>query len=267
MAGDGTAGEPVLLGWPPEGPTLRLDHRRFSYAGKFVMSNTGKAIVPSAGGTSSGDRARGLFDDGVSGKDDPGLPGGDDAGLPGGDDAGLPGGDDAGYHGGVDDTDRDRSDDVLAVVSFNEDRTDPETLWIRYVSVREDHRGEGLAPRLCRFVVERASERDYARVRIAVNNPFAYEALYRAGFSYTGAETGLAELVLERPTVGPVERSTERYQAGLDRYREHDRDRDRDLSAEEWAFLARNQDAGPPDLLLRSERGDRSEGSTRNDSS
>ena len=37
--------EYVLLGWPPDGPTLRLDHRRFAYAGKFVMSTTGKAVV------------------------------------------------------------------------------------------------------------------------------------------------------------------------------------------------------------------------------
>ena len=259
MAGDGTAGEPVLLGWPSDGPTLRLDHRRFSYAGKFVMSNTGKAIIPSGSETTPGDDTRGLSDDGVFWEDDGVFWEDDDVSW----DV------DDGHRGGMDDADRDPSDDVLAAVSFNEDRTDPETLWIRYVSVREDHRGEGLAPRLCGFVVERAPERGYARVRIAVNNPFAYEALYRAGFSYTGAETGLAELVLQRPTVGPVERSTERYQAGLDRYREHDRDRDRnrDLSAEEWAFLARNRDAGPPDLLPRSERGDRSEGSTRNDSS
>ncbi len=34
-----------LLGWPPNGPTLRLEHQRFSYAGKFVMSNTGKAVA------------------------------------------------------------------------------------------------------------------------------------------------------------------------------------------------------------------------------
>ena len=40
--------EVVVIGWPPNGPTLRLDYRRFSYAGKFVMSNTGKAVVREA---------------------------------------------------------------------------------------------------------------------------------------------------------------------------------------------------------------------------
>ena len=34
-----------LLGWSEDGPTLRLDYEQFSYAGKFVMSNTGKAVV------------------------------------------------------------------------------------------------------------------------------------------------------------------------------------------------------------------------------
>lgn len=34
-----------LLGWPPDGPKLELDWRRFSYAGKFVMTSTGKAVA------------------------------------------------------------------------------------------------------------------------------------------------------------------------------------------------------------------------------
>lgn len=180
---------PELLGWPADGPTLRLDYRRFSYAGKFVMSNTGKAVVRGEGSSDS------EFDD-----------------------------------------------SVVAAVAFNADRTDPETLWLRYVTVRDDRRGEGLGPRLCRFVVERAAERDYERVRIAVNNPFAYEALYRAGFSFTGEETGIAELVLERPTDAPAERPMARYRAGLDRYRQ------RDLSESERAFLERKQGEEPPAL-------------------
>ncbi|QLD88076.1 GNAT family N-acetyltransferase [Natronomonas salina] len=178
-----------VLGWPPDGPTLRLDYRRFSYAGKFVMSNTGKAVVrePNAA------------------------------------------------------TDSEWDDAVLAAVAFNEDRTDPSTLWLRYVTVRDDLRGEGLGPRLCRFVSDRAAERGYDRVRIGVNNPYAYEALYRAGFAFTGEDTGVAELVLERPTsqVAP-DRSAETYQAGLDRYRE------RDLSDAEVAFLARKTGSEPP---------------------
>ncbi|WP_255149952.1 GNAT family N-acetyltransferase [Halorarius halobius] len=164
----------ALLGWPPDGPTLRLDWERFSYAGKFVMSATGKAVVR------EGEPTDGEFDD-----------------------------------------------HVLGAVAFNEDRTDAGALWLRYVTVREDRRGEGLGARLCAFTAARAEARGYERVRIAVNNPFAYEALYKAGFGFTGRETGLAELVLERPG----DRSTDRYRGGLARFRE------RDLSASERAFL------------------------------
>jgi GNAT superfamily N-acetyltransferase len=184
--------DPVLLGWPEEGPTLRLNYRRFSYAGKFVMSNTGKAVI----------RTR--------------------------------------ERGPEREADSQWDDDVLAAVAFNADRTDPETLWLRYVTVRADYRGEGLGPRLCAFVTDRAADRSYERVRIAVNNPFAYEALYKAGFAFTGEETGVAELVLERPAARPADRSTERYQAGLDRYRE------RDLTPAETAFLKRKEGAEPP---------------------
>lgn len=165
-----------LLGWPPDGPTLRIDHRRFSYAGKFVMSATGKAVAR-------------------------------------------------------------EDDELVGAVAFNEDRTDSTTLWLRYVTVRADRRGEGVGPDLLEFVCERALERGYDRVRIAVNNPFAYEACYRASFGYTGRRTGIAELVLEHP----AERSTDRYQEGLDAFRE------RDLSADEEAFLDRKRGSGPPE--------------------
>ena len=184
--------EPTLLGWPAEGPTLRLDYRAFSYAGKFVMSNTGKAVV----------------------RDPEPAPG-----------------------RGDDEFDR----GILAAVAFNEDRTDPSTLWLRYVTVRRDRRGEGLGPRLCQFVADQASDRGYDRLRIAVNNPFAYEALYRSGFEYTGEGTGIAELVLERPATGPVaDRSRDIYQKGLDEYR------GRDLSGDEQAFLEEKRGCGPP---------------------
>lgn len=176
----------AVLGWPPDGPTLQLDYRRFSYAGKFVMSSTGKAV------------ARTIARDGD----------GDDGG-------------------------------VLAAVAFNEDRTDQSTLWLRYVTVRDDHRGEGLGPQLVRFVTERARDCGYERVKIAVNNPFAYEALYKAGFVYTGDETGVAELVL----VAPGDRTDDSYQAGLDRYR------DRDLSEAEESFLDRRTGEPPPDVV------------------
>jgi GNAT superfamily N-acetyltransferase len=165
----------TLLGWSSEGPTLELDYRVFSYAGKFVMSSTGKAVARNDG-------------------------------------------------------------DVVGAVAFNEDRTDESTLWIRYVTVHEDRRGQGIGPDLLSLVCERATERGYERIQIAVNNPFAYEAAYRAGFAFTGETTGLAELVCARP----ADRSTEQYRTGLDRYRE------RDLSTEEASFLERKQDATPP---------------------
>ena len=164
-----------LLGWPPDGPKLELDYRRFSYAGKFVMTNTGKAVLR-------------------------------------------------------------EGEEIRAAAAFNEDRTDSTCLWIRYITTHTDYRGEGIGTRLLQFVRERARKRGYERVRIAVNNPFAYEACYRAGFSYTGRETGLAELVLE----APGERSKERYQRGFDAFR------GRDASDGERSFLDRKRDADPP---------------------
>ncbi|RDI72917.1 GNAT family N-acetyltransferase [Halopelagius longus] len=185
----------ALLGWPPDGPTLRLDYRRFAYAGKFVMSNTGKAVVA--------DRTERT--------------------------APLPS------------EEYEADADVLAAVAFNEDRTDEGVLWLRYVTVRDDRKGENLGPRLCAFVVARAAERGYDRLRIAVNNPFAYEALHEAGFAWTGETTGIAELVLERPADANADRSGDRYRRGLDEFRA------RDLSDAEVAFLADRRDADPPE--------------------
>ncbi|AGB36870.1 GNAT family N-acetyltransferase [Natronococcus occultus] len=171
-----------LLGWPPDGPKLRLDHERFSYAGKFVMTNTGKAVA------------------------------------------------------------RD-GDDLVAAIAFNEDRTDEATLWLRYVTVAGDRRGEGIGPELVGLVRDRATERGYDRLRIAVNNPFAYEALYRAGFGYTGERTGIAELVLEYPADEARDGRSrgERYRGGLAEFRE------RDLSTEEEAFLEARRGKDPSD--------------------
>ena len=179
--------EYAVCGWPADGPTLRLDYREFAYAGKFVMSSTGKAVVRDA----------------------------------------------------RDETDGEWDDGIVAAVAFNEDRTDPDTLWFRYITVRADRRGNGLGPRLAAFTAERALARGYDRLRIAVNNPFAYEALHKAGFGYTGRETGLAELVLERPG----ERSRTDYQAGLDVYRE------RDLTDAEVAFLESRIGDDPPSVI------------------
>ena len=185
--------EYAVLGDADGGPKLRLDHREFSYAGKFVMSNTGKAVAREGGDS-----------------------------------------------GGDDEEDGDEEDGIVAAVAFNEDRTDPATAWLRYVTVRDERRGEGVGARLARFAAAELRDRGYDRVKIAVNNPFAYHALYKAGFAYTGEQTGLAELVLVRPG----EHDTDRYRSGLDAYRERD-----DLAPEERSFLAAKADAEPPDVL------------------
>ncbi|PSP89592.1 GNAT family N-acetyltransferase [Halobacteriales archaeon QS_4_69_34] len=186
----------AVLGWSAEGPTLRLDHRTFAYAGKFVTSATGTAVVLADGAPREQPDAR------------------------------------EGYAEGV-----------LAAVAFDADRTDPRTLVLRYITVRADRRGDGIGPRLATFTVERAAARGYERARIAVNNPFAYEALSKAGFAFTGEETGLAELVLERPVEKPGERSRGQYQEGLDVFRE------RDLTGREKRFLAARADAAPPAVV------------------
>jgi GNAT superfamily N-acetyltransferase len=185
--------EYAVLGDPEDGPQLRLDHREFSYAGKFVMSNTGKAVARE-------DRC------------------------------------------GVDR--EGKNDDIVGAIAFNEDRTDPRTAWLRYVTVRENRRGEGVGARLARFAAARLRARGYDRIKIAVNNPFAYQALYKAGFAYADEETGLAELVLVRTGKGDDERDTDRYRSGLDVYRERD-----DLAPAERSFLAAKADAEPPDVL------------------
>lgn len=167
-----------LLGWPSDGPTLELDWRSFAYAGKFVVSGTGKAVVR---------------DDGA----------------------------------------------VVGALAFDEDRTDAAVLVFRYVTVRDDRQGEGIGSALLAFGRERALEREYERVRIAVNNPAAYVACYRAGFAFSGRTTGVAELVLEwpAPSDGPG------FENGLRRFA------DRDLDDERRRHLERRLERGPPDVV------------------
>ncbi|MFW5918041.1 MAG: GNAT family N-acetyltransferase [Haloferacaceae archaeon] len=219
----------VLLGWPEAGPTLRLDYRRFAYAGKFVMSNTGKAVVRDPNAS-----------DGHSGSDDPREERDD---TQRGRENARRGREDVHQEHDVDrpapPNPQEFDDSVLAAAAFNADRTDPGVCWLRYVTVDRERRGEGLGPKLAAFVAERALDRGFRRLRIAVNNPFAYEAMYKAGFVYTGRQTGLAELVLERP--GLRDRAT--YQCGLDEYR------DRELGDPEASFLAERRGAEPPALL------------------
>jgi GNAT superfamily N-acetyltransferase len=166
----------ALLGWPGEGPTLDLDHRQFAYAGKFVMSATGKAVARADG-------------------------------------------------------------EILAAVAFSEDRTDESVAWLRYITVRADSRGEEVGPRLAAFVTWRLHERGYGAVQIAVNNPFAYDALHKAGFGDTGEHTGLAELVLRHP----APEAGRAYEAGLAAYLDRE-----DLADAERAFVAERRESGPP---------------------
>lgn len=177
----GTVGmECRLVGWPADEPRLSLDHEQFAYAGKFVMTRTGKAVAE-ADGT------------------------------------------------------------CLGATAFSRDRTDESAWWIRIVTVRRDRRGEGIGPRLLAFTAEQLRRRA-ALVRIAVNNPFAFEAAYKAGFGFTGEETGLAELVLEFPH----DREPEGYRAGLERFRGRD-----GLSGDERAFLDDRDGTVPPLVVGR----------------
>lgn len=129
----------------------------------------------------------------------------------------------------------------VGAVAFNEDRTDSGALWLRYVTVRRDRRGEGVGPRLCAFVVAGAAERGYDRIRIAVNNAYSYEALHKVGFAWTDRETGIAELVLERPTSEPADADPGTYREGLATIADRD-----DVDDAERAFADRKRDRGPP---------------------
>ena len=196
----------AVVGWPDEGVTLRLDYRAFAYAGKFVVGAPGKAVLRTADGSAAV----------PSWSPEEPLP---------------------------KTVDPDTFDeDVVAAVSFSADRTDPACCRLRYVTVHAARRGEGIGPELVARTIPRLGERRYDRVRIAVNNPFAYEALYKVGFAYTGDRTGIAELELARPVDAPAEShgDHERYQAGLDRFRE------RDPPAREATFLSDRDGSEPP---------------------
>ncbi len=178
----------AVVGWPDEGVALRLDYRAFAYAGKFVVGAPGKAVLRTKDGSPA-------VSDWV-----PAEP------LPRTVDPGA--------------FDR----DVFAAVLFSPDRTDPTCCRLRYVTVHRARRGEGLGPTVVDRLVPRLADREYETVRIAVNNPFAYEALYKSGFAYDGERTGIAELELSRPIDAPssLHGDVERYRAGLDRFRERD---------------------------------------------
>lgn len=148
-----------LLGHPPDGPTLNLDYRVFAYAGKFVMSTTGKSVAR-------------------------------------------------------------EGDAILGAVAFSPDHDDQCVAHLRYVTVRDDRQGDGIGSRLLRFTAECLQNDPYDTVTIAVNNPRAYQACYRAGFTFTGRETGIAELVMTYDPDG--DRSERAYREGLERYEGRD---------------------------------------------
>jgi GNAT superfamily N-acetyltransferase len=168
-----------ILGDEPDGPTLELDYREFAYAGKFVMSSTGKSVARADG-------------------------------------------------------------DIVGAVAFSEDHSDPGAVRLRYVTVREDRRGEGVGARLLRFTAAALADR-YDRVLIAVNNPIAYQSCYRAGFAFTGEETGIAELLLAYDPEGG--RSAETYRTGLQTFET------RDLPEKQRAVVADHSDGEPPPVV------------------
>jgi GNAT superfamily N-acetyltransferase len=168
-----------VLGYPADDPTLDLDHERFAYAGKFVMSGTGKSVA------------------------------------------------------------RENSE-LVGAIAFNEDRSDTDAIRLRYVTVREDRRGEGVGPLLLRFTAN-ALRPDTDQVLIAVNNPIAYLACYRAGFVSTGEETGMAEILLRYAP--DADRSSERYNAGLSIFQR------RDLPQRQLSVLNRHLDAESPEIV------------------
>ncbi|PAU82651.1 GNAT family N-acetyltransferase [Halorubrum salipaludis] len=208
--------EYAFLGGPDSGATLRLDYRAFAYAGKFVVGAPGKAVLRTPDGS-------------------PAVPEWEpDEPLPPTVEASA------------------FDDDVVAAVSFSPDRTDPDCCRLRYVTVHVARRGEGLGPRLIDRTVARLAADGYDRVKIAVNNPFAYAALHKCGFAYTGDRTGIAELELERPAAEPAagaetgeegEPVGDRYRAGLRAFR----DGDRDLDPVEREFIAARLGDGEAD--------------------
>lgn len=200
-----------LLGWPADSPRLHLDYEAFAYAGNFETGRTGIAVA-----------AEDDVDTDVVADVDAGV---ENAVVDGTslteDVASSP-----------------TPDTVLAAASFDEDRAAENALRIRYVSVRDALRGEGIGPKLLAFVVDRAGVQGFDRVRIGVNNPIAYQACYRAGFGFTGEESGMGELVLEAPPADG--RSDERYREGLKRFA------DRDLPPAQLAVVERHENDDPP---------------------
>ena len=196
-----------VLGHPPDAPTVRLDHEQFAYAGKFVLSSTGTAVVrdPDERAERAGSAAP------TAGTEFDGAQTG-----------------------------------LVGATSFSADRGETGQVRIRYVTVREDRRGEGIGPRLLRFTADTLLDR-FDAVAIAVNNPIAYRACYCAGFAWTGEETGMAELLLRYdPGTDP---DPDRYRAGFAVFA------DRDLPPPQRGVVERHADGTPPPPVDVPDRG------------
>lgn len=129
--------------------------------------------------------------------------------------------------------------ELVGAVAFSEDYARDDAVRLRYVTVREDRRGEGIGSRLLRFTAD--SLRENYTVLIAVNNPIAYRACYRAGFVSTGTETGIAELLMRyEPDADP---SVRRYRAGFSVFE------DRDLPSHHQKVVANGLDGVPPEIV------------------
>ena len=126
-------------------------------------------------------------------------------------------------------------DGTVAALSFSPDRAEDEAVRVRYITVRDDLRGEGVGSSLLEYAADRLLE-SYEAVRISVNNPYSYVAARKADFGWTGEETGLAELVMERPCPCDADEEGPRHLEALFAFEE------RDLSDEEVEFVRRKLD-------------------------
>tara|TARA_A100001037_G_scaffold240057_2_gene219846 strand:+ start:6245 stop:6784 length:540 start_codon:yes stop_codon:yes gene_type:complete len=129
---------------------------------------------------------------------------------------------------------------IIAALSFSGDRNDKDIVWIRYVVVEKNLRGKGIGPKLLSYAVESLMGR-VKLVKIATNNVFAYRALYKSGFEYTGKKTGILELVLECPST----QTRERYLEGIEAFRSV-----KSLTDEEVEFVSKEDIKNMPTKTL-----------------
>jgi len=108
---------------------------------------------------------------------------------------------------------------IIAALSTDRHRIQENRLVVRTIDVRREARGNGWGPLLLRSVLPAVATAGFETIQINVNNPFAYIAACKAGFGWTGRTTGLAELIMTRPTDRPSRWSRGRFIAGLSLYR------------------------------------------------